>query len=267
MSARAMIGQYVPGDSAVHRLDARAKLGVAAAVTVALFTVDAWWSLGIVALLAAVAVVASRVPLSLIARGVRPVLFLLAFTITINALFPARASETLLELGPIMVDVAGLSRGLFFGARILILILGTSLVTLTTSPVALTDALAQMMRPLARVGFPVEDTAMMMSVALRFMPTTAEEAERIVIAQTARGARFDSGGPVARARAWIPVLVPLFVRLFRRADDLAIAMESRCYRGSGRTRLREPVMRAGDWITLGAALVFAVALVAFGRTW
>lgn len=267
MSPRAIIGQYVPGDSAVHRLDARAKIGVAAALTVALFVVSEWWALAAVAVLAIVAIAISKVPLALIARGVRPILFLLLFTIAINALFPTRASEALLELGPLTVDLAGLTRGLFFGTRILVLILGTSLVTLTTSPVALTDALAQMMRPFARTGFPVEDTAMMMSVALRFMPTTAEEAERIVVAQTARGARFDSGGPVTRARAWLPVLVPLFVRLFRRADDLAIAMESRCYRGTGRTRLREPVMRVADWAVLAVALTLALALAVFGRTW
>lgn len=151
-------------------------------------------------------------------------------------------------------------RGLFFAARILLLVAGTSIVTLTTSPVALTDAFAQIMRPLGRVRFPVDDVAMMMAIALRFMPTTAEEAERIIVAQTARGARFDQGGPLVRARAWLPVLVPLFVRLFRRADDLAIAMESRCYRGQGRTRLREPHMRGSDWLVLVVGLLGAVAV-------
>jgi energy-coupling factor transport system permease protein len=118
----------------------------------------------------------------------------------------------------------------------------------------------QLLRPLRVVRFPVDDAAMMMSIALRFMPTTAEEAERIVVAQTARGARFSEGGPVARARAWVPVLVPLFVRLFRRADDLAIAMEARCYRGEGRTRLREPRMRTADWVTLVMGVGFSAAV-------
>ena len=153
----------------------------------------------------------------------------------------------------------GSRRGAFFAARILLLVLGTSLVTLTTSPVALTDGLASIMRPLGYLRFPVDDVAMMLSIALRFVPTTAEEAERIVVAQTARGARFDEGGPIARARAWLPVLVPLFVRLFRRADDLAIAMESRCYTGQNRTRLRELVMRATDWVVLTAAVTSCIA--------
>jgi energy-coupling factor transport system permease protein len=185
---------------------------------------------------------------------------LLAFTLVVNALFPSERSETLLTFSGLAVDLEGLTRGMFFATRILLLVLGTSLVTLTTSPVAITDALAQLMRPLSRFRFPVDDAAMMMSIALRFMPTTAEEAERIVVAQTARGARFDVGGPVARARAWLPVLVPLFVRLFRRADDLAVAMESRCYRGEGRTRLREPVMLVSDWVTLAACVTLAVSV-------
>jgi energy-coupling factor transport system permease protein len=140
------------------------------------------------------------------------------------------------------------------------LVVGTSLITLTTSPVALTDALSRLMRPLGVIRVPVDDVAMMFSIALRFIPTTAEEAERLVVAQTARGARFDSGGLIRRARAWLPVLVPLFVRLFRRADDLAVAMESRCYSGQGRTRLRELRMRGTDWAVLAAG----VAVVALG---
>jgi energy-coupling factor transport system permease protein len=264
MSVPVPFGQYVPADSPVHRLDARTKIGVTAAYTLALFGTQAWWGLACSAAAVLIAVRVSRVPLGLAARGIRPIAWLLGFTVVMNALFPAAHSETLVAIGPITVDAAGLSRGLFFAARILLLVLGTSLVTLTTSPVALTDGLTQLMRPLGKLRFPVDDAAMMMSIALRFMPTTAEEAERIVVAQTARGARFDSGGPIRRARAWMPVLVPLFVRLFRRADDLAVAMESRCYRGQGRTRLREPVMRAIDWFVLmsGVALAVALAVIA-----
>jgi len=258
MSVPVPFGQYVRIDSPVHRLDARTKIGVTFAFTIALFAVQSWWGLALVAVVALAAVALSRVPLGLAARGLRPIAWLLAFTLVANALFPAQRSETIAQFGPIAVDAAGLERGLFFAARILLLVLGTSVVTLTTSPVALTDALAQIMSPLGRLRFPVDDAAMMMSIALRFMPTTAEEAERIVVAQTARGARFDTGGPVARARAWVPVLVPLFVRLFRRADDLAIAMESRCYRGRGRTRLRQPVMRVADWVTLAGGVTAAV---------
>ena len=264
MAVPVPFGQYVQLDSPMHRLDARVKIGVTAAFTIALFAVDTWLGLAVVGIMAAIGVTVSRVPVGLAARGIRPIAWLLAFTLVVNSLFPAQASETLVQLGPLAIDAAGLQRGLFFSVRILLLVFGTSLVTLTTSPVALTDGLAQMMRPLAVLRFPVDDAAMMMSIALRFMPTTAEEAERIVVAQSARGARFDTGGPVARAKAWLPVLVPLFVRLFRRADDLAIAMESRCYRGQGRTRLRQPVMRSTDWIVLvvglGSALTIALVL-------
>jgi energy-coupling factor transport system permease protein len=164
----------------------------------------------------------------------------------------------LLRLGPVGVDGAGLATGLFFVVRIALLVVGTSLLTLTTSPVALTDALSRIMGPLRAVRVPVDDIATMFSIALRFIPTTAEEAEKIVVAQSARGAVFDEGGPVRRAKAWVPVLVPLFVNLFRRADELAIAMESRCYTGVGRTRLHEPHMRTSDWLALVGGVTAAV---------
>ncbi|HET6351341.1 MAG TPA: energy-coupling factor transporter transmembrane component T [Coriobacteriia bacterium] len=253
-------GQYVALDSPVHRIDARVKIVVTAAFAAALFAVSGWTGLAIAATVVVATVGLSRVPFGLAARGLKPIAWLLAFTIAINALFPAQRTEALFQLGKLAVDAAGLKTGLFFGVRILLLVLGSSLVTLTTSPVALTDGLAQLMRPLGRMRFPVDDAATMMSIALRFMPTTAEEAERIVVAQTARGARFDVGGPITRAKAWIPVLVPLFVRLFRRADELAIAMEARCYRGEGRTRLRQPVMRATDWAVLASGVAFAACV-------
>ena len=255
-------GQYVSADTPVHRLDARAKLGVAVAYTVALFAIDSWWGLAIIALLALGATRLARTRVGLVLRGLRPVAWLLAFTIVINALFPARRTDALFTLGALWLDASGLRTGLFFAARIVLLVMGTSLVTLTTSPVALTDALASVMRPLGRLRFPVDDAAMMMSIALRFIPTTAQEAEAIIVAQTARGARFGRGGPIARARAWLPVLVPLFVRLFRRADDLATAMESRCYRGEGRTRLNAARFSMADAMVLfvGVSVVAAVAV-------
>ncbi len=171
---------------------------------------------------------------------------------------------SLVRLGPIAVDGPGLLTGIFFAFRIVLLVVGTSLLTLTTSPVALTDGLERLMRPLERLRFPAGEVAMMLTIALRFIPTTAQEAEKILVAQTARGARFDEGGPIRRAKAFGPVLVPLFVNLFRRADDLATAMESRCYRGGiGRTRLHEAVMRPADWavLCLGAAALIALGLV------
>lgn len=259
MSVPVPFGQFVPVDSPVHRLDARVKIGLLVAYTLVLFATDSWWVLAGCAGLAALAVGLSSVPATLALRGIRPILWLALLTVVLNAL-TWRDPGAWMSLGPLGVDAAGLARGLYFGARIVVLVLASTLLTLTTSPVALTDAFGQLMRPLGVVRFPVDDVAMMLSIALRFVPTVAEEAERIVVAQTARGARFDQGGPLRRARAWIPVLVPLFVNLFRRADDLATAMESRCYRGAGRTRLREPRMRMADWLVLAAGVTGAVVV-------
>ncbi len=258
MSVPVPFGQYVPGDSPVHRLEPRVKLGLVAAYTALLFTVHSWSGFAIAATTVIIAIAASRVPWRIAFRGLSPVAFLLVFTLAANSL-RWRPSVALLRLGPLAVNGPGLATGLFFVTRIVLLVVGTSLLTLTTSPVALTDALGRLMRPLVVVRVPVDDIATMFSIALRFIPTTAEEAEKLVVAQTARGAVFDEGGPIRRARAWIPVLVPLFVNLFRRADALAIAMESRCYTGVGRTRLHDPRMRVTDWMTLAAGVTVAVA--------
>lgn len=257
MSVPVPFGQYVPGTSPVHRIDARVKLVLVIAYVAVLFGASDWRGLTVAVLFGMGALALSGVPFRLAARGLKPVAALLVFTLVANAL-RLDASDALLSLGRISVDAQGLRDGVFFVVRIIALVLGTSLLTLTTSPVALTDALTRLMAPLRIVRVPTEDIAMMFSIALRFIPTTAEEAEKIVVAQTARGAVFDQGGPIRRARAWIPVLVPLFVNLFRRADDLALAMESRCYTGSGRTRLHAPAMRPTDWVVLVAGVTAAL---------
>jgi energy-coupling factor transport system permease protein len=168
----------------------------------------------------------------------------------------------LVRLGPIGIDAEGLRTGIFFAVRIVLLMAGTSLLTLTTTPVQLTDGLESVMRPGAALGLPTGEIAMMLTIALRFIPTTAQEAERLIIAQSARGARFDEGSLVARVRAYVPVLVPLFVNLFRRAEDLATAMDARCYRGGeGRTRLHAAVMTVRDWLVL---LLCGIGLVVTG---
>ena len=264
MSLPVPFGQYVPIDSLVHRLDARAKLGLTAVYTVTVFLVGGFLGLALVAGLAALATVASRVPLRLVLRGIRAVTFLLVFTLLIHALRWNPATVALLRIGPVAIDGPGLLEGLFFSLRVLLLVLGTSLVTLTTSPVSLTDGLERLMKPLERLHFPAGDVAMMLTIALRFIPTTAEEAEKIIVAQSSRGARFDARGPITRARAYVPVLVPLFVSLFRRADDLALAMESRCYRGgTGRTKYKQSHFVFADWVVLlcGIAFMTAVSLL------
>lgn len=252
-------GQYVPVDSPVHSLEARAKMALTAAFAVLLFGADGFAGLSVATIIVSVAVLLSRVPVRLVVRGLRAILFLLLFTLIAHALRWQSATAALLRVGPLAIDQVGLLTGLFFSARIVLLMLSASLVTLTTSPVKLTDALGWVMRPLERFHVPVNELAMMLTIALRFIPTTAEEAERIIVAQVARGARFDRGGLLARTRAYVPVLVPLFVGLFRRADTLATAMEARCYRGgSGRTRLNESRLTRRDW------LVMIIGCVVFG---
>jgi energy-coupling factor transport system permease protein len=258
------IGQYVPGDSALHRMDAAAKLGIVTAFTVAVFLVPVgargFGGLVAMAVAVAIAVLVARVPPRAVLRGLRAVGLLMLFTIVVNS-FAAPSATSLLVMGPLAVDGPGLAKGAFFAARIMLLVTGTSLLTLTTSPVQLASGIERSLAPLKLVRVPVGDLAMTLTIALRFIPTTAQEAEDIVTAQQARGASFDRGGPLARARAYVPVLVPLFFQLFRRADALATAMEARCYRGSeGRTRLNEEHMTAADWIAmLGVSAVLVAA--------
>jgi energy-coupling factor transport system permease protein len=252
------IGQYVPGDSAIHRLDAAAKLGLVACYTVGLFMLRGFPGLLLMAGVVAAATTVANVPPRAVLRGLRAVGILVAFTLVLNS-FAWNSSDALVAVGPVGISTAGLRAGLFFAVRILLLVTGTSLLTLTTSPVQLASGIERSLAPLKLLRVPVGDLAMTLTIALRFIPTTAEEAERIITAQQARGASFDSGGPIARARAYTPVLVPLFYQLFRRADALATAMEARCYHGSeGRTRLYEQRMRTVDWsvmLGIGGALI------------
>jgi energy-coupling factor transport system permease protein len=264
MKAPVPFGQYYPGDSPVHRLEPRAKMGLVAAYMVMLFTVDGFAGLAAASAVAAAAVALSLVPPRLVMRGVRAVSVILVFTLLAHGLRWNPATVTLFRIGPVGLDPQGVMTGLFFAARIVLLVVGTSLLTLTTSPVRLADALERLMRPLEIVRFPAGEVAMMLTVALRFIPTTAEEAEKIMVAQVARGARFDKGGPLKRARAYVPVLVPLFVNLFRRADELATAMEARCYRGgTGRTRYTESRMTLTDQAALliGVFVMIGVGMV------
>lgn len=257
-------GQYVPVESPVHSLDPRTKMGLVAAFTAGLFLMHGLAGLAAAAVVVALTVRVSRVPWRIALRGTKAVMLILVITLAAHALRWNPATVSIVRIGPLAIDGPGLLSGIFFAARIVLLVVGTSLLTLTTSPVALTDGLERLMRPLERLHFPAGEVAMMLTIALRFIPTTAQEAEKILVAQTARGARFDEGGPVRRAKAFGPVLVPLFVNLFRRADDLATAMESRCYSGgAGRTRLHESRMRPTDWAVLcfGSAVLIGLGLV------
>ena len=207
-----------------------------------------------------IAVVVSRVPARIALRGVRTVAIILLFTLLLHALEWRSARSGPRAGWSLSVTAEGLADGLFFSWRIVLLVIGTSLLALTTPPVQLTDGIERLLRPLAALRVPVHDLAMMLSIALRFIPATVSEADQVITAQIARGARIGRGGPVARIGSYVPVLVPLFVGLFRRADELAIALDARCYRGAaGRTRYRERRMHGADWIALaGGVAVFVV---------
>jgi len=256
------IGQYVQRESVVHRLDPRTKIVATTALVIVLFFVPAFAGLGSCAVAILAFLAAGRIPLLFALRSLRPVLFLLLLTVFLNMFFTGGApSRTLFAIGPLVATEAGLHTALFIGLRLLLLVALTSLLTFTTSPVELTDGIEWLLRPLRRLGVPGHELAMMMSIALRFIPTLLEETERIMKAQMARGAEFSQGHVLARARAMIPVLVPLMLSAFRRSEDLALAMEARCYRGGrARTRMKELRWRVADGL---AAVLVGAACVLF----
>ncbi len=257
------IGQYMARDSIIHNLDPRIKIVITIMMITALFFIDTFSGYGLFFLSVLVIIYLSRIPLIRIIRGLKPVLFLVLLTLILHIFF-TRGGEVIWQWGFISIEAEGLYTGLFMVTRIILLIMFTSLLTLTTSPLELTNGIEYLLSPLKRVGVPASELAMMMTIALRFIPTLLEEADKIMKAQMARGADFESGNLVKRARNLIPLLVPLFISAFRRADDLALAMESRCYHGGeGRTRLHELKVRAGDFIALALALLLCVAFIYF----
>ncbi len=256
------LGQYFPGNSVIHRLDARMKLLLTAAVIVAVFLCKGFLSYALLFGYILGAAMASGVNLKLMFKGIRPILFIVALTFVLNVFFSTEG-DIFFQWGFITITWQGLTMALYMSVRLILLVFGSQLLTLTTSPIALTDALEQLMRPLTRIGFPAHELAMMMSIALRFIPTLLEEADKIMKAQKARGADFESGNLIRRAKAMLPLLIPLFVSAFRRADDLALAMEARCYRGgNGRTRMKILKYTRLDLIALiSMALLIALVVV------
>ena len=244
------LGQFFPGDTIVHRLDPRTKLLAVILYIVALFCAKSVYAYGIVIVVLVISVIASRVPLKALTKGLKPVYIIVAFTALMNLFFTA---------GTPICDVwllrriswEGIHSAVAMVLRIVLLIMGTFLLTYTTSPISLTDALEHLLAPLKKIKMPVHELAMMMSIALRFIPTLIEETDKIMSAQKARGADFESGNIFKRAKALVPILVPLFISAFRRADELATAMECRCYHGGeGRTALHVLKYKAADWLVL-----------------
>lgn len=255
------LGQYFPGQSMIHRLDPRTKLTMLVVYIVALFLAEGWVSYGLVFVFLVVVIRLSTIPLKSILRGMKPLVMILIFTGVLN-LFFTQDGEVLVKFWVLTVTSGGLSRALMMMARILMLISGTFLLTYTTSPIALTDGLEALMNPLKKVGVPVHELSMMMCIALRFIPTLIEETDKIMSAQKARGADFESGSLTDRAKALIPILVPLFISAFRRADELATAMECRCYQGGeGRTKMKQLHYHREDFLSYCAGAVLLVAVI------
>ncbi|WP_119066911.1 energy-coupling factor transporter transmembrane component T family protein [Rubrobacter indicoceani] len=251
------IGQFHPGESALHALDPRVKIVASLALVVGVFLVGSAWGFAFFAGFVGTMIALSRVPVGLFLGFLRPVFFIVALTVFFQVLF-SREGAPLLEFGFVSVYTGGIERGAFLAARIFVLVLSASLLTATTAPVALTDGIEDLLSPLKRFWFPAHEVAMMMTIALRFIPTLDEETRKIMRAQAARGADFSEGGLIKRGRAIVPILIPLTIGAFRRADELAEAMESRGYRGGeGRSRYRELRFRLRD----ATALVVVAAVV------
>lgn len=255
------LGQYFPGRSLLHRLDPRMKLVLTLFFIVLVFLPQNWWGMAVVAAFMATVVALSRLPVRLVWRSIKPVLFIVAFTAVLNV-FYVHEGATLFRWQFIHVTTGGLSNAAFIAVRILCLIVGSSMLTYTTTPTALTDAIERLLAPLKWIGVNPHELAMMMTIALRFIPTLMEETDKIMAAQKARGADMESGGLLSRVRALVPILIPLFVSSFRRAYDLAMAMECRCYQGGqGRTRMKQLHTAPRDWVALAVYLLVLAVLI------
>ena len=231
------LGQYYPVDSVIHRLDPRVKLLGTLVFLIALFVVDSWTMYAVAAVVLGILIKLSNVPLKFMTKGLKNILILLLISVSFNLFLTP--GEPLFQLGILKISKEGLTIALKMGIRLIMLVMGSSLMTLTTTPNQLTDGMEKGLRGFKKIGVPVHEISMMMSIALRFIPILIEETDKIMKAQQARGADFETGNIIQRAKAMVPILVPLFIGAFRRANDLAMAMEARCYRGGeGRTKMK-----------------------------
>ncbi|MDO5039462.1 energy-coupling factor transporter transmembrane protein EcfT [Clostridium sp.] len=257
------IGQYVPGESFTHKLDPRTKILISLLFIVSLFIIDKFVGyIFVVAFIAAV-IINSKVPPKFILKGLKPIIFLVVFTSILNIFMIRGTEDTLLfHFGFLKIYTEGVRTAVFMALRLIFLVVGTSLLTLTTSPIELTDGIERLLRPIGKEL--AHELAMMMTIALRFIPTLMDETDKIMKAQKARGADFESGGIIQKAKSLIPLLVPLFISSFRRADELAMAMEARCYRGgSGRTRMKQLKFTKNDfiaWVIFGVLFIISIII-------
>ena len=256
------LGQYFPGNTAAHKLDPRTKILLVVLYITALFTAKSFLAYGLMALVLAVCVRVSKVGLRALVKGLKPVLFIIVFTGVLN-LFFTPGEGILWAWGPLHITSSGLRNAAFMVLRIMLLIMGTFLLTYTTSPISLTDGLERLLNGLKRFHVPVHELTMIMSIALRFIPTLIEETDKIMSAQKARGADFESGNLMEKAKALVPILVPLFISAFRRADELATAMECRCYYGGeGRTKLHVLKYGRRDYTALALGVLVLAGVIA-----
>ena len=251
------LGQYYPGNSFIHRLDPRTKILTTLLLIVAVFLANTAMGYGILCAMVLFIIAVSGLPFMLVLKSVKPLLFIILLTLVLHALM-GQGEHVLYQWKFITVTEEGLRLGVKMAMRLILLLMISSILTFTTSPIILTDGIEALLRPFRVIGVPAHELAMMMTIALRFIPTLMEETDRIIKAQTARGADFSGGNLLVRAKNMLPILVPLFISAFRRADDLAIAMEARCYRGGeGRTRMHQLAYRSGDVL----AFVFAFVMI------
>lgn len=259
------IGQYYPTESRIHRLDPRVKIICTLLFLVSLFVQNSLLGYVIATVYLGAVIKLSKVPLKYIVKGLKPIVILLMFTVVMN-LFLTQGGKTLVHFWIFTITENGLRTSVFMAVRLMYLVAGSSIMTFTTSPNGLTDGLEKLLHPLNRFNAPVHEVAMIMSIALRFIPILLEETDKIMKAQMARGADFESGNIIQRAKAMIPILVPLFVSAFRRANDLAMAMEARCYHGGdGRTKMKPLRYRGGDRMAYIVTVVYMILIIAVGR--
>lgn len=262
MLADIMLGQYFPGNSVIHQLDPRTKILSTLLFISSIFLAENYQAYSLVAAFVGIIILLAGIPIIMIVRSLKPLWIIIILTLLIHVF--TTPGTILYVLGPLTVTEEGLRQGLFMSFRLVFLIIISSLLTFTTSPVALTDGIERLLKPFKKLGMPVHELAMMMTIALRFIPTLLEETDRIMKAQMARGADFTSGNLLRRARNMIPLLVPLFISAFRRADELATAMEARCYRGGDhRTRMKQLKITSKDWVAYAILVLLLGLLIVF----
>lgn len=259
------IGQHYPVESPIHNLDARTKIAMTFGFIVSLFFSTNIIVYAIAALVLGIVINISKVPFGYMIKGLKSILFLVVFTVLLN-IFMVNGDHVIFEIWKLKATWEGVLTAFLLATRLMMLIIGSSILTLTTTPINLTDAIEKLLKPFEKIKVPAHEIAMMMTIALRFIPILLEETDKIMKAQMARGADFESGGLIKKAKALVPLLVPLFISAFRRADDLALAMEARCYRGGeGRTKMKKLIYGKNDYAAYFMIIVYLVGMIVLGQ--